>query len=264
MIGAQVHLRRRTDHPVGGAAVRLAGGNPEVPRQHRAGQRHHDQVVYREIGCTTDDVARNMLADIDLDRTDRLLELGEFLDLDDAPDRQRSADRTDGNDLLDLVADPDEGLLQLVGGHVPPGSAGLDDVAQPAIGKPHQAPTPNGGEKRTSPSTMSRMSGMPLRNCRVRSNPMPKAKPEYTSGSMPQARNTFGFTIPQPPHSTQPGPPFLLGNQMSTSADGSVNGKKCGRNRVRPCGPNSERAKASSVPRRCAIVRPLSTARPST
>ena len=39
--------------------------------------------------------------------------------------------------------------------------------------------------------------------------------------------------MPQPPHSTQPAPPFLLANQTSTSADGSVNGKKCGRIRVR-------------------------------
>lgn len=53
---------------------------------------------------------------------------------------------------------------------------------------------------------------------------------------MPQARNTFGLTMPQPPHSTQPGPPFLSGNQTSTSADGSVNGKKCGQGRVRPRG----------------------------
>ena len=81
---------------------------------------------------------------------------------------------------------------------------------------------------------------------------------------MPAARNTFGLTMPQPPHSTQPGPPFLFGNQTSTSADGSVNGKKCGRNRVRAVGPNSERANASSVPRRWAIVSPRSTARPST
>ena len=111
-------------------------------------------------------------------------------------------------------------------------------------------PTPNGSENRTSPSTMSRISGIPLRNCRVRSRPMPNAKPEYTSGSMPAARNTFGLTMPQPPHSTQPGPPFLFSNHTSTSADGSVNGKKCGRIRVRACGPNSERANASRVPRR--------------
>ena len=70
------------------------------------------------------------------------------------------------------------------------------------------------------------------------------------------------LTIPQPPHSTHPGPPFLFGNQMSTSADGSVNGKKCGRIRVRASGPNSDRANASRVPRRWAIVSPRSTAEP--
>ena len=70
--------------------------------------------------------------------------------------------------------------------------------------------------------------------------------------------------MPQPPHSTQPAPPFLSANHTSTSADGSVNGKKCGRIRVRASGPNSARANASSVPRRCAMDRPRSTARPST
>ncbi|SHT21026.1 Uncharacterised protein [Mycobacteroides abscessus subsp. abscessus] len=72
---------------------------------------------------------------------------------------------------------------------------------------------------------MSRISGSPLRNCRVRSNPMPNAKPLYSPGSIPLARKTFGFTMPQPPHSTQPAPPFLFSNQTSTSAEGSVNGK---------------------------------------
>ena len=117
-------------------------------------------------------------ADVDLDGADRLLELGELLDLGDAADGQRTADRADRDDLLDLVADADQRLLELVGGHVPAGCAGLDDVAQPAVGKSHQAPTPNGSENRTSPSTMSRISGMPLRNCSVRSSPMPNAKPE--------------------------------------------------------------------------------------
>ena len=122
--------------------------------------------------------ARFGFADVDLDRPDGLLELGEFLDLDDPADRQRSGDGPHRNDLLDLVADADQRLLELVGQHVPTRSAGLNDVTQPAVRKPHQAPTPNGSEKRTSPSTMSRMSGMPLRNCSVRSSPMPNAKPE--------------------------------------------------------------------------------------
>ena len=84
----------------------------------------------------------------------------------------------DGDDFLDLVADADQCLLELVDGNIPTRGAGGDDVPQPAVGKPHQAPTPNGSENRTSPSTMSRMSGMPLRNCSVRSSPMPNANPE--------------------------------------------------------------------------------------
>src|ERR1700739_547690 len=92
---------------------------------------------------------------------------------------------------------------------------------------------------------MSRMSGIPLRNCSVRSSPIPKAKPEYTCASIPAARNTFGFTIPQPPHSIQPAPPRLFSNHTSTSADGSVKGKKCGRILVGAVGP-SERVERSA------------------
>ncbi len=178
MICAEVEFGRRADHPVGGAAVRLAGGDREVAGQHGAGKRHDHQVADSEVRCTADDVAGLGFTDVDLDRPDRLLELGEFLDLDDAADGQRPGHRPDRDDLLDLVADADQRLLELVGRHVPARCAGPDDVAQPAVGKPHQAPTPNGSENRTSPSTMSRMSGIPLRNCSVRSSPMPNANPE--------------------------------------------------------------------------------------
>ena len=178
VVDAEVELRSRADHPVRRAAVGLAGCDREVPGQNRARQRDDHQIADREVGCPTDDVAGFGFTDVDLDGTDRLLELGELLDLRDAPDGQRPGDRPDGDDFFDLVADPDQRLLQLVGGDIPTRSAGLNDVAQPAVRKPHQAPTPNGSEKRTSPSTMSRMSGMPLRNCRVRSSPMPNANPE--------------------------------------------------------------------------------------
>ena len=61
------------------------------------------------------------------------------------------------------------------------GTVGLrgdrDVLSQPVDRYPHQISIPNAVVKRTSPSTMSRMSGRPLRNCRVRSMPMPKAKP---------------------------------------------------------------------------------------
>ena len=86
MICAQVEFGRRADHPVGGAAVRLAGRDPEVPWQDGAGKRHHHEVTDNEVRCPADDVNRLRSADVDLDRPDRLLELGEFLDLGDASD----------------------------------------------------------------------------------------------------------------------------------------------------------------------------------
>src|SRR5690606_10483971 len=141
----------------------------------------------------------------------------------------------------------------------------LDVVAQPVDGDVgHQISVPNWAEKRTSPSTMSCMSAIEWRSMSVRSMPMPNAKPVYSSGSTPAARSTLGLTMPQPPHSIQPAPPFFCGNHRSISADGSVNGKNAGRRRVRASGPNMARANASSVPTRLAMVSPLSTAMPST
>ena len=40
----------------------------------------------------------------------------------------------------------------------------------------------------------------------MRSTPMPNAKPEYFSGSMPDMDSTFGSTMPQPRISSQPVP----------------------------------------------------------
>ena len=92
MVGAQVEFGRRADHPVGGAAVGLARGDREVAGQDVVpGKRHHDQIADGEVGCTADDVARFGFTDVDLDGPDRLLELGEFLDLDDRG--RRSAGR---------------------------------------------------------------------------------------------------------------------------------------------------------------------------
>ncbi len=93
MVGAQVEFGRRADHAVGGAAVGLARGDREVAGQRGAGQRHHDQVADGEVRCPADDVTRLGFADVDLDGPDGLLELGEFLDLDDPADGQRPADR---------------------------------------------------------------------------------------------------------------------------------------------------------------------------
>ncbi len=81
MVCAEVEFRGRTDHAVAGAAVRLAGGDGEVAGQHRPGQRHHNEVADSEVRCSADDVTWLGFADIDLDRADGLLELGQLLDL---------------------------------------------------------------------------------------------------------------------------------------------------------------------------------------
>ena len=58
--------------------------------------------------------------------------------------------------------------------------------------------------------------------------------------------------------------PWQTQQRRSISALGSVNGKYDGRSRVTVSAPNMDRAKCSSVPRRCAIVMPSSTTSPST
>ena len=65
---------------------------------------------------------------------------------------------------------------------------------------------------------------------------MPKANPVYFSGSMPQNSKTLGSTMPAPRISSQPvflqkrqPSPWQTPQETSTSQEGSVNGKKCGR-----------------------------------
>ena len=55
----------------------------------------------------------------------------------------------------------------------------------------------------------------------MRSIPKPNAKPLYLDESMLQFSRTIGFTIPHPKISSH----SLFFERISTSADGSVNGK---------------------------------------
>ena len=177
VVVAQGELALGADHPVGDLAVRGSRGDLEATGQDRAGQRDDDEVAGHEVAGTADDAADAAArrADVDLAPADRLLELGELLDLEDAADEEVADDAgTDGLDGLDLEPGADQ-----PGRDVASGLAGRDrdELAQPGQGRAHQASTPNASEKRTSPSTMSRMSLTPLRNISVRSTPMPNAKP---------------------------------------------------------------------------------------
>ena len=96
MVCAQVEFGRRADHSVGGAAVRLAGGDREITRQYRSGQGHARPGRQHAKLVAPQTMSRgSAFADVDLHRPDGLLELGEFLDLDDAADGQRPGDGPD-------------------------------------------------------------------------------------------------------------------------------------------------------------------------
>ena len=81
----------------------------------------------------------------------------------------------DGLDALHLEAGLDQGLAQLASGQAR-GQRGI--LGDPALRGLHRASPFSERLKRTSPSTMSRMSAALLRNISVRSMPMPNAKPE--------------------------------------------------------------------------------------
>ncbi len=100
---------------------------------------------------------------------------------------------------------------------------------------------------------------------------IPKANPVWISGSYPTNPYTAGSIMPQPRISSQPDPlhtrqpdPPQMTQRMSTSADGSVNGKKLGRNRSGFPGPNIIPQNSVRSPLRSAIVMSRSTAKPST
>ena len=68
----------------------------------------------------------------------------------------------------------------------------------------------------------------------ILSTPRPKASPLYFSESMLQFSKTIGLTIPQPRISSH----FPFSDKISTSAEGSVNGKYDGRNLISTFLPN--------------------------
>ena len=84
---------------------------------------------------------------------------------------------------------------------------------------------------------------------------------------MPTDLNTFGSTMPQPPSSIQrhSGTPLRITRIfMSSSALGSVNGKKLGRRRISASGPKNAFANCTSVDLRSTIETLRSTYKPST
>src|SRR4029079_18276617 len=103
---------------------------------------------------------------------------------------------------------------------------------------------------------------------RLRAGPWPNANPVDRSLSTPAASMTLGCTIPEPRISIQPVPlqvgqpaPPHTPHCTSISADGSVNGKNDGRNRVLDAPKNSS-ANRLSVALRSTKLTPSSTDSP--
>ena len=129
----------------------------------------------------------------------------------------------------------------------------VDVLPQPGQRDPHQTSIPNGRVKRTSPSTMSRMSSTPWRNIRVRSMPMPEGEAGVAVGvdaaGDQHPRVDHAAAAPLDPAlgragAARRGPgcrPSRRGRRStrrSISALGSVKGKYDGRSRVRMPSPN--------------------------
>src|SRR5689334_2888477 len=146
----------------------------------------------------------------------------------------------------------------------------VEQGLEPAARDDHRAPPANCSRNRTSLSYSSRMSATPWRVIAMRAGPIPQAKPVKRSLSTPQFSSTAGCTMPEPRISIHPvclqvgrPAPLQIWHCTSISAEGSVKGKKDGRNRTRVSDVKNRRAKVASVALKSTNVMPSSTARPS-
>ena len=192
----QAELLGGADHAGGDVAVGLARGDLEATGQHAAGEDDDHEVAGREVVRAADDALGLAgavgVADVDrapVDRLAVLLRLG--LHRQHAADHERPGDVVAGSlERLELEAERGQPVGEVLGGHVGREVGVLADPGEGAfIGVPGEARAqrvvrwgghsslPKAVEKRTSPSNMSRMSATPWRNIRVRSMPMPNAKP---------------------------------------------------------------------------------------
>jgi hypothetical protein len=177
---AEPELLGGADHPGGEMPVGLAGGDLEASGEHPTGQHDDHEVAGGEVVRPAHDALRLTGAvgspDVDLAPVDGLavlLRLG--LHRQDAPDHQRAGDVVAGTlERLELEPERGQPRREVLGGDVG-GQAGV--LADPGDRRLHDSSDPKASEKRTSPSNMSRMSSTPWRNIRVRSMPIPKAKP---------------------------------------------------------------------------------------
>ena len=182
VVVAEAELRGRADHPGRDVTVGLAGADLEAAGEHAAGQHDHDEVAHGEVVRSADDALRLAGAvggpDVDRAPADRLAVGLRLVDeRQDASDHERAGDVVAGP-LQRLELQPEGGEPRRRGPRRRVRRAGPRSRGSTRAGHARaQISVPKAVEKRTSPSNMLRRSAMPCRNIRVRSMPMPKAKP---------------------------------------------------------------------------------------
>ena len=177
VVVAGAELAGRADHAVADVAVGLARGDREAAGQHGTGQRDDDVVADGEVARAADDAPR--LAP----RRRRPCTSGSSCRWRRSRPRTTSTRPSTSGPSMSWPGRSTVSTSRPAATSRSASSRAGDVgrqvgvVPQPGQRRPHQSSVPNGRAKRTSPSTMSRMSSAPCRDIRVRSMPMPNAKP---------------------------------------------------------------------------------------
>ena len=185
---AEAQLLRRGDHAVRDVAVGLARRDRERAGQDRA-RAASRRPCRRRRSCGRRRRCRARRRSRGSPRRRRTwhqrivlpLDCGSSTNSSDLADDDRTL-QLEAEDVLLFEPDAHERLEDVFGRGF---RRHIDVLTQPRERDAHQTTIPNCSLKRTSPSAMSRMSCTSLRNISVRSMPIPNAKPEYSSGSMP-------------------------------------------------------------------------------
>ena len=178
MVGAELELALREDHPVGDLAAELRLLEPQAAREDGAGQRDRDRRPGPEVPGAADDLARLALADVHAAELEAV-GVRMLARLDHAPDLEEPV-------VAVLVGDPaPRDALDLAGrdrepvGDLLRRGRDLDVLAEPGERDLHQ----NCRRRRRSFCQSGPISGRPWRSMAMRSSPIPNANPVHSSGS---------------------------------------------------------------------------------
>ena len=198
VLGAELQLGLREDHAVGHRAAQLGALERPPVGKHRAGERDRHSRTGAEVPRAADDLAGLLLPHVDAAEL-KPVGVGVLAGLDDAADEIVAVVPVQVGDAA--VGD----ALHLAGGDGEPigdprrGRVDLDVLPEPGDGDLQNCLSTRRSFSQSRPSA-----GRPCLSMATRSRPMPKAKPDHSSGSRPTNSNRVGSTIPEPAISIQP------------------------------------------------------------